>query len=143
MKIRGTCEVVSHRTKRGQLTLGRLYIRCPTRLDCVYLTPTIDVFSDTVPDCVSEFLMEEQRTVEQHIQLFSSLPSESEVLGGAVGERFRLYGQQSETGVQFGRTPARERTRMTQLLDDSSTGETPEGTAGVLGLRKKIQHIVG
>jgi hypothetical protein len=142
VKIQGTCDIGIHKTRFGRLEVGFLYRGCPTRLDCVYMTPSVDVMAEIVPDCVSEFLMQEQRSVEEHIQLFSSLPTEDEVLGGAVAERFKLFGQQSETGVQFGRTPARERVRMTCLLEDPGFGETPEGTAGVLGLSKKIQDIV-
>jgi hypothetical protein len=126
VKIAGTCDVGIHKIKFGSLEFGCLYIRCPTRLDCVYVTPSIDVMLDTVPECVSEFLMEEKRRVKEHIQLFSSLPTENKVLEGTVAERFKLYGQQSETGVQFGRTPAQERTHMTRLLENLSIGETPE-----------------
>jgi hypothetical protein len=91
--------------------------------------------------CIGLFLGE-KRTVEEHIRLFSSLPTEEEVLGGRVAERFKVFWQQSETGVQFGRTPARERTRMTRLLGEPGSDSVPEGTSDDLGLSKKIQNIV-
>jgi hypothetical protein len=63
------------------------------------LTPSIDVMSENIPELVSDFLMGEKRNIEEHIQLFSSLPTEDEVLEGTVSKRFKTYGKQSETGV--------------------------------------------
>jgi hypothetical protein len=96
--------------------------------------------AESVLECIAEFLMEEKRSVEDHIQFFLSLPTEDEVLESAIAERFKIYGQQSETGVQFGRTPAQERTCMTRLLEDPGIGVTPVGMAGILGLSKNISR---
>jgi hypothetical protein len=108
----------------------------------VFLTPAVDILDENMPESVGEFLLQEKRTVEEHVQLFSSLPSEEEVLGGKVAERFKAMGIHNEARVQFGRTPAKEKLSLTKLWDQEDIASSREGSAGVLGLGNKVQTIL-
>ncbi len=142
IKQRDDCGYGSHRVKSVCLAIGTVYIKCPTRPDCVFLTPAVDILDDGMPECVGEFLLQEKRTVEEHVQLFTSLPSEEEVLGGKVAERFKAMGLHNESRVQFGQTPAKENLSLTKLWDQGESASSREGSAGVLSLSNKVQTIL-
>jgi hypothetical protein len=108
----------------------------------VFLTPAVDILDENMPECVGEFLLQEKKTVEEHVQLFSSLPSEEEVLGGKVAEQFKAMGIHNEARVQFGRTPVKKKLSLTKLWDQEEIASSREGSAGVLGLSNKVQTIL-
>ena len=64
VKLRGWCGVGRHKTNSTEFHIGLLYILCPTRTECVFLTPTVDTYGNNVPECVVEFLLQEKRSVE-------------------------------------------------------------------------------
>jgi hypothetical protein len=142
IKQRDSCGVGSHRVKSVDLAVGSVYIRCPTRPECVFLTPSVDILDEEMPECVGEFILQEKRTVEEHVQLFSSLPSAEEVLGDKFAEGFRAMGEHNGTGVQFGRTPAKEKLSLTKLWDQEGLASLGGGSAGALGLSNPIQTIL-
>jgi hypothetical protein len=141
IKQRDVCGIGSHKVKSVQLAIGTVYIKCATRPECVFLTPSVDILDIKMPECVGEFLLQEKRSVEEHIQLFSSLPTEEEVLGDKFGERFKAMGQHNEAGVQFGRTPAKEKLNMSKLWDQDGAAALEAGSAGDQGLSDPIQKI--
>jgi hypothetical protein len=140
IKQRDDCGFGTHKIKNVDLEIGSLYIKCPTKPDCVYLTPTVNLLDNNIPECVGEFLLQENRSVEEHVQLFSSLPTEDEVLGGKIAERFKDIVQHNGSGVQFGRTPAK--LSMTRLWDVEEPASSPSGVAGAQGLDNKISTIL-
>jgi hypothetical protein len=142
IKQRDSCGYGSHRVKSVELAVGTVYIKCPTRPECVFLTPSVDILDEKMPECVGEFLLQEKRSVEEHVQLFSSLPTEEEVLGEKFAERFKAMGDHNGAGVQFGRTPAKEKLSVTKLWDQEGQTALREGSAGVVGLSNPIQTIL-
>ena len=108
------------------------------------MTPSVDMLNSNIPECVGEFLLQESRPVEEHIQLFASLPMEEEVLGGKVAKRVKLISQQSTAGAQFGRTSAKEKLRATKLwAEDGEEGQDSDDVSESLGVVSRLQAIAG
>jgi hypothetical protein len=120
VKDRDSCHVRTHKANPALLDEGAVYICCPGKPDSIYLTPSLGLLENSVPECVKEYLMQEKRSVESHIQLFSSLPSEDDVLGG---ERqaldVRVKERMENEGGFFGRTPAKNKLGGKRLWTDT------------------------
>jgi hypothetical protein len=115
-----SCHVGTHKANPALLDEGAVYIFCPGKPDSIYLTPSLGLLENSVPECVKEYLMQEKRSVKSHIQLFTSLPSEDDVLGG---ERqvldVRVKEMIENEGGFSGRTPAKNKLGGTRLWTDT------------------------
>jgi hypothetical protein len=138
------CDIGTHKSKKTDIELGSVRIRCPLRENCIFITPSVNVLKDEVPDCVLEFLHGENRSVDAQVQLLSSLPSEDELLDEDVQEKFQDIHQQNASSVQFGRTPAKQKLSVTRYWDDDLAGAVESNVAGSegLGMFKKIRGII-
>jgi hypothetical protein len=104
--------------------------------------PMVNLLDNNILECVGEFLLQENRSVEEHVKLFSSLPMEDEVLGGKIAERFKDIVQRNGSGVQFGRTPAKGKLSMTRLWDVEESAASVSGAASAQGLNNNISVVM-
>jgi hypothetical protein len=112
------CGIGSHKSKKVDIALGSVHICCPSKENCLYITPAVNVLGgDGVPDCVVGFLHVKLQMVDAQVQLLSSLPSEDELLDEDVQERFQDMQQQFSLSVQFGRgNPGKTETQRDPVL---------------------------
>jgi hypothetical protein len=132
----------THKIKnRLELEIGSFYIRCPRKPDCVYLMSTVNLLDNNIVECVGEFLACCKKIGPLKSMSNSSLPTEDEVLGGNIAERFKDIVHHNGLGVQFGRTPAKGKLSMTRLWDLDESASSFSGAADTQGLNNKISTL--